>query len=101
MNFSALIYQNLGTTLAPLAGLLGALGNMRGGPPGGMPDLSNIQPSFVAAYGEPDRITIAATGTPLGIGPAALEGGSLAGLATSLPALGQLLGTGKPRPAFR
>jgi hypothetical protein len=106
MNFSALIYQNLGTTLAPLAGLLGAFGNLHGGGmpggiPGGMPDLSNIQPSFVAAYGEPDRITIAATGTPLGIGPAALEGGSLSGLAANLPALGQLLGTGKPRPAFR
>jgi hypothetical protein len=102
MNFSALIYQNLGTTLAPLAGLLGAFGNLHGGGmPGGMPDLSNIQPSFVAAYGEPDRITIAATGTPLGIGPAALEGGSLSGIAANLPALGQLLGTGKPRPAFR
>ena len=101
MNFSAVIYQNLGTTLAPLAGLLGAFGGMRGGRPGGMPDLSDIQPSFVAAYGEPDRITIAATGSPMGIGPAALEGGSLAGIAANLPALRQLLGTGKPRPAFR
>jgi hypothetical protein len=99
MNFSALVYQNLGATLAPLAGLLGALGNAHG-PRGAAPDLSNLQPSFVAAYGEPDRITIAATGKPLGIGPSALTGGSLSGLLHSLP-FGQLLGTGKGRPAFK
>jgi hypothetical protein len=100
-NFSALIYQNLGTTLAPLAGILGALGNMRPGRQGGMPDLGNLQPSFVAAYGEPDRIIIATTGKSLGIGPEALLHGSLAGIAGSALPLGQLLGTGGRQPAFR
>jgi hypothetical protein len=100
-NFSALIYQNLGTTLAPVAGILGALGNMRPGRQGGMPDLGNLQPSFVAAYGEPDRIIIATTGKSLGIGPEALLHGSLAGIAGSALPLGQLLGTGGRQPAFR
>jgi hypothetical protein len=100
-NFSALIYQNLGTTLAPLAGFLGALGNMRAGRPGGMPDLSDIQPSFVAAYGEPDRIIIATTGKWLGIGPSTLLHGSLAGIAGNALPLAQLLGTGKAKAAFR
>ena len=58
-NFSALIYQNLGTTLAPLAGFWARSATCAAASRRGMPDLSNIQPSFVAAYGEPDRITIA------------------------------------------
>ncbi len=35
VNFSAVIYQNLGTTLAPLAGLLSAFGARGGRGPGG------------------------------------------------------------------
>jgi len=60
-NFSAVVYQNLGNTLAPLAGLLGALRpqNDRGRP---MPRLDNLKPFLIAAYGEPDRITIASNG---------------------------------------
>jgi hypothetical protein len=99
VNFSAVVYQDLGTTLAPLAGLLEAFG--RGGVPSGpgqqIPDLGNLKPSLIAAYGEPDRITIASNKNVLGKSVTDLLSGNLAG---ALP-FSQLMGTRRPQPAFR
>ena len=52
-SYSALIYENLGTTLAPLAGLLGSFvpqqahNNMHGQDP--LAALSNMKPVLIAA----------------------------------------------------
>jgi hypothetical protein len=97
VNFSAVVYQNLGTTLAPLAGLLEAFG--RGGRGRQIPlqDLGNLEPSLIAAYAEPDRITIASNKNVLGKSVTDLLSGNLAG---ALP-FPQLMGTRRPQPAFR
>ena len=81
VNFSAVVYQNLGTTLAPLAGLLSAFGGA--GVPSGpgrqnpLQDLGNLKPSLIAAYGEPDRITIASNENVLGKSVTDLLSGNL------------------------
>jgi hypothetical protein len=101
VNFSAVVYQNLGTTLAPLAGLLSAFGGA--GVPSGpgrqnpLQDLGNLKPSLIAAYAEPDRITIASNKNVLGKSVTDLLSGNLAG---ALP-FSQLMGTRRPQPAFR
>ncbi|MBV8903654.1 MAG: FecR domain-containing protein, partial [Acidobacteriia bacterium] len=56
-DFSALVYQNLGTSLAPLAGLLGPKSA----------DLTHWKPLLVTAYGAPGRISLASTGDLLGV----------------------------------
>ncbi len=64
-NFSALIYQNLGTTLAPIVSLFGGMiPQGRGGPQANnlMQGLSNMKSTLIAAYGEPDRISVASSG---------------------------------------
>jgi hypothetical protein len=95
VNFSAVIYQNLGTTLAPLAGLLSAFGGAGRGQQ--IPDLGNLKPSLIAAYAEPDRITIASNKNVLGKSMTDLLSGNLAG---ALP-FSQMMGTRRPQPAFR
>jgi hypothetical protein len=105
VNFSAVVYQNLGTTLAPLAGLLEAFG--RGRVPSGpgrqnpLQDLGNLKPSFIAAYGEPDRITIASNRNMLGKSVTDLLSGNLLGIAGNALPFSQLQGTRRPQPAFR
>jgi hypothetical protein len=105
VNFSAVVYQNLGTTLAPLAGLLSAFGGagMPSGHGGRNPlqDLGNLKPSLIAAYGEPDRITIASNGNLLGKSVTDLLSGNLAGMAGGALPFPQLQGTRRPQPAFR
>ncbi len=86
-NFSGLIYEKLGTTLAPLAGLLGAFAPQAAASPDAMKSLSNIKPMMIAAYGEPDRITLAGAGD-LSSGMSSLMGGNLLGsLGNAVPFL--------------
>jgi ferric-dicitrate binding protein FerR (iron transport regulator) len=105
VNFSAVVYQNLGTTLAPLAGLLSAFGGA--GVPSGpgrrtpLQDLGDLKPSLIAAYGEPDRITVATNGNVLGKSMTDLLSGNLAGMAGGALPFSQLQGTRRPQPAFR
>jgi ferric-dicitrate binding protein FerR (iron transport regulator) len=99
VNFSAVVYQNLGTTLAPLAGLLEAFG--RGGRGPQIPDLGNLKPSLIAAYAEPDRITVATNRNVLGKSMTDLLSGNLLGMAGSALPFSQLQGTRRPQPAFR
>ena len=80
-NFSALIYQNLGTTLAPLTSLLGAFAPK--GAPGAqnaIQGLGNMKPMLVAAYGEPDRITVAGGGSMFGSALSNVLSGNVLGL---------------------
>ena len=82
-DFSAVVYQHLGTTLAPLAGLLGPKGA----------ELANPQPLLVAAYAEPDRVTLASTGDLLGLSLSNLLSGSALGAVKDMLPMAQLLGT--------
>ena len=92
VNFSAVIYQNFGTSLAPLAALASAMmpqRNGQNGPP--FQALNNVKPTLFAVYGEPDRITMAATGDVLGATLKNLLSGDIRGL-TGLP-ISQMMGT--------
>ncbi len=82
-DFSAVVYQHLGTTLAPFAGLLGPKGA----------ELANPKPLLVAAYAEPDRVTLASTGDLLGISLSNLLSGSALGAVKDMLPMAQLLGT--------
>jgi hypothetical protein len=101
VNFSAVVYQDLGTTLAPMAGLLSAFGGAGRGRQNPLQDLGNLKPSLIAAYGEPDRITIASNKNVLGKSMTDLLSGNLAGIAGSALPFSQLMGTRRPQPAFR
>jgi hypothetical protein len=82
-DFSAVVYQNLGTTFAPFAGLFGPKGA----------ELINPKPRLIAAYAEPDRVTLASTGDLLGISLNNLLSGSALSAARDMLPLAQLLGT--------
>ena len=101
-NFSAVVYQNLGTTLGPIVGLLGAFA-----PPGAagrgnsFQNLANPKPAFIAAYGEPDRVTIAGNGNTLGTAITQLMSGSLLGIVGNALPSAQMLETRGREPAFK
>jgi hypothetical protein len=80
-NCSGLIYQNLGTTLAPLAGLLGSFANSNPDAAKQLGQIGNMKPMLVAVYGEADRIEMAGTGEQFRVPIAALLSGNLSGLA--------------------
>jgi hypothetical protein len=97
-NFSALIYQNLGTTLAPIVSLLGGmLPQGRGGHSNGIESLGNMKSTMIAAYGEPDRISVATSGNLMGMSLSNLVTGNLQ---NAIP-LAQFMGTRGRAPAFK
>ncbi len=67
-NFSALVYQNLGPTLAGLAGQLNSASEAA------VALKANSAPTLIYAYGEPDRIQVASTGGLFGLNPNLLLG---------------------------
>ena len=79
-NYSAIVFENLGTTLAPLAGLLGSFAppQARQGANNPLAQLGNIKPMLLAAYAGQDQITFAANGEALPFSN--LLSGNLAGL---------------------
>jgi ferric-dicitrate binding protein FerR (iron transport regulator) len=81
-NYSVLVYENFGTTLAPLAGLLGSFvpaeARRRGQDPVAM--LGDMKPMLIAAYAERDQITVAAGGDMLAKGITGLLSGNLLGM---------------------
>ncbi len=80
-NFSAVIYENFGTTLAPLAGLASSfMPNMNPQQQKGLQKLGNLKPMLYAAYGEPDRMTIASSDNVLGASLANLMTGNIGGI---------------------
>ena len=95
VNFSVVIYQNLGTSMAPLAMLAGAFMNQSGPRRSGnmLEGLTNIKPTLYAVYGEPDRITMTANGDVLASTLANLMSGNLRGM-TGIPLpMAQMSGT--------
>jgi hypothetical protein len=82
-NYSAVVYENFGQTLAPLAGILGSMIPQQGRGGRGsdaMAMLGNMKPMLIAAYAEGDRITVAAGGNMLARGMSGLLSGNLAGM---------------------
>ncbi len=99
-NFSAVIYQNLGTTLAPLISLFGGMiPQGRGGAQAGnmLQGLSNMKSTLIAAYGEPDRISVATSGNLMGLSVNNLITGNLQ---NAIP-FTQFMGTRERAPAFK
>jgi hypothetical protein len=99
-NFSAVIYQNLGTTLAPLVSLFGGMiPQGRGGAQAGnlLQGLSNMKSTLIAAYGEPDRISVATSGNLMGMSVNNLITGNLQ---NAIP-FTQFMGTRERAPAFK
>jgi hypothetical protein len=90
-NFSAVMYQNLGTTLAPIAGLLGAFAPSDRNTQNAIQGLGKIKPVMFALYGEPDRITFSGNSSGLG-GFSGILGGNLANMVGSALPLGSMLG---------
>jgi hypothetical protein len=89
-SYSALVYENLGKTLAPLAGLLG--GFAPGGAHGqqALAALGDMKPMLLAAYAENDQITVAANGDMLAKGMSTLLGGNLLGVVGGAMPIGQM-----------
>jgi len=101
-NFSAVIYQNLGTTLAPIISLFGGMIPQGRGPAGSGPEsmiknLSNMKSTMIAAYGEPDKISVATSGNLMGLSLSNLITGDLK---NAVP-FTQFLGTSRRAPAFK
>jgi hypothetical protein len=82
-NFSAVVYQNLGSAIAPLAGLLQGMMPQGSGAkqPPSLERLGGMKPTLMAAYAEPDRLTVAADADLIGPSIASLVSGHLSGLA--------------------
>jgi hypothetical protein len=97
-NFSALIYQNLGTTLGPIVSLLGGMAPQGRGPQANMmQSLGNMKSTLIAAYGEPDRISVATSGNLMGMSLSNLITGNLQ---NAIP-FTQFMGTRERAPAFK
>jgi hypothetical protein len=101
LNFSAVIYQNLGDTLAPLAMLAGSMakqGDSRR--PNPLQGLTHVKPTLYAVYAEPDRVSMTANGEVIGSTLDNLLNGNLVGM-TGLPLpIGQMMGTREPQAAY-
>lgn len=82
-DFSAVFYQNLGTTLAPFAAMLGPKGD----------SFAKLKPLLVTAYAQSDRLTVASTGDLLGISLNNLVTGGVFGMAKDMLPIAGLLGT--------
>ncbi|HKW97606.1 MAG TPA: FecR domain-containing protein [Bryobacteraceae bacterium] len=66
-NFSAVLYQNLKPVLGPVAAQLRALGTLNPETQKSIDQLSaNATPTLVYAYGQPDRIEVASSGSFFG-----------------------------------
>jgi len=96
-NFSALIYQNLGTTLAPIISLFGGMVPQGRGGANMMQTLGNMKSTMIAAYGEPDRISVATSGNLMGMSLSNLITGNLQ---NAIP-FTQFMGTRERAPAFK
>lgn len=74
-NFSAILYQNLASVVGPLADGLRATGALSADQQKSIDALkANSAPSLVYAYGEPDRIEVASTGSFFGLNLDSLAG---------------------------
>lgn len=86
-NFSAIVYHNLGSAVAPLARQLGAANGVSAQQRAAIDTLAaNAAPGLIYAYGESDRIVVATQGTFFGLNlntfalPQLLSGGLHGGM---------------------
>jgi hypothetical protein len=101
-NFSAVVYQNIGPAIAPIAGLLGSMIPQRPGKQlPSLESLGNMKPTLIAAYAEPDRLTVAANADLIGPSIASLMSGNITGLAGPLASFFQPEGTRKRQMSYR
>jgi len=102
VNFSAVIYQNIGTSMAPLAALAGALIPQGAGSRRGiqLQGLDNVKPTLYAVYGEPDSITMTANGDVLGSTLASLLSGNFRGMSGLPLSMDQMMGTRAPQASY-
>ena len=103
LNFSAVVYQNLGTTLAPLAGLLGAFAPSDRKTQSAIEGLGKMKPVMFAMYAEPDRITLSGSGTVFGSSLSGILGGNLLGMVGNAVPFGPMMsGAGRhQQPALQ
>lgn len=74
-NFSAILYQNFAAVLGPLANQLSATGALTPDQQKAIDALkANAAPTLIYAYGQPDRIEVASTGSFFGVNLDALAG---------------------------
>src|SRR5258708_25221585 len=74
-NFSAILYQNFSKIAGPLAGTLSATGALTPEQQKALDALkANVAPTLIYAYGQPDRIEVASTGSFFGVNLDALAG---------------------------
>ena len=97
LNFSAVIYQNLGTSLAPIAGLLGAFAPSDRQTQTMIQGLGNVKPVMFTIYAEPDRITMSGSGNVLGGSITKMLGGNLLGVVGDALPIGGMMGSGAVR----
>lgn len=74
-NFSAVVYQNLGSVIDPIASTLQSSPALTAAQRQSIQELAaNNTPSVICAYGEPNQIVIAGTGSFFGVGLESLFG---------------------------
>ena len=74
-NFSAILYQNFAGVVGPLTGKLSATGALTPDQQKAIDTLkANAVPTLIYAYGQPDRIEVASTGSFFGVNLDALAG---------------------------
>ena len=100
-NFSAVLYQNLGTSLAPFASMLSGMAGRHPGQANPAERLGNLKPSLIAAYGAADRITVATEGDLVGARLENLLTGDPSGWTSGSFPIGQLFGTAGRKPAYK
>jgi ferric-dicitrate binding protein FerR (iron transport regulator) len=94
VNFSGVIYQHLGTTLAPLVGLFGSMVPSNGRGQNALQGLGDMKPLLLTAYGEPDQISVASTNNLLGAGMTGLITGNLQSVVQTMVPFGGGMGGG-------
>jgi hypothetical protein len=104
-NFSAMVYQNVGQQLAPIAGLLGGMKMLSPDQSKAVGDMaSQMKPMLFTAYGEDDRITVASNNNLLRMSMDSLIHGNLLGMTQGMmgmPGFFPKNGTRQHQPAYR
>jgi ferric-dicitrate binding protein FerR (iron transport regulator) len=103
-NFSAMVYQNLGQQLAPVAGLLGGMKMLSPEQSKAVGDMaSQMKPMLLTAYGEEDRITVASNNNLLKVSIDNLIHGNLLAMTEGVMGLPGFAakGTRQNQPAYR
>jgi hypothetical protein len=101
-NFSAVVYQNAGSSVAPFIGLLGGTSLLSPEQQKSLAEVSaQLKPTLITAYGEEDRITVAGNGSMFGLSLDNLIRGNLLGMGGGIPLPGIMPGTPRRLPAYR